>query len=171
MADNAIASRVLAAALAVNPAPAPDAASPLASTVDSAILEWLLMAPDAAAARRHLFGDLAAAKRFGGGGWTDWNDGHSYHAPVGAYLPNPWGFHDMQGNVSEWCADEFHKTLVDEEGERLARDSSSHQVWARSRRGVHFQSQPLEARSAHRHGDSPRGGNVTHGVRLARAVR
>ncbi len=37
------------------------------------------------------------------------DDGFSYTAPVGAFLPNDYGLFDMSGNIAEWCLDAFHK--------------------------------------------------------------
>jgi len=37
-------------------------------------------------------------------GWYTSNSSFKTH-PVGQKIPNPWGFYDMYGNVSEWCYD------------------------------------------------------------------
>ena len=85
--------------------------------------------------------------------------------PVGQKLANPWGLHDMHGNVLEWCQDWYGDyaggIAVDPRGP----DTGSDRVirggdWAILARGC---------RSAYRNGRGPDGGGIGIGFRVVLA--
>jgi len=75
------------------------------------------------------------------------NDGYAVHAPVGMFLPNVFGLHDVQGNIFEWCEDVYAESY-----ENTPIDGSANKMGALTRavRGGSWRSMGFHCRSAYR---------------------
>lgn len=112
--------------------------------------------------------DLAAAATYPNWHWhATCLDGFVQTAPVGQFPPNPWGLHDMSGNVWEWVQDCWHSDYTGA--------PSTSEAWVqggdcgkRVNRGGGWGNHPRSMRSASRDADSAVGFSNAMGFRVAR---
>jgi len=105
--------------------------------------------------------------------WYKPNGGGETHR-VGITRPNPWGFHDMYGNVWEWCEDQFigepypasTTGVIDDPCFRGSEGGNQYQVV----RGGSFAFSARLCRSANRNGFDPWQWDSDTGLRLGRTV-
>jgi len=96
------------------------------------------------------------------------NDGYQWHAPVHSFRPNPFGLHNICGNVSEWCADQFRSYNDPTDPKNGERQGPPTRV--RAIRGAGYENSELFARSAVRQQGSPEIKGPRLGVRPARVL-
>jgi formylglycine-generating enzyme required for sulfatase activity len=108
-----------------------------------------------------------------GAGWPhveEWlDDGYALHAPVDHYKPNPFGLHNVHGNVWEWCRENygFYADAKETEGDGFREGG---EPTLRVLRGGGFYFEATRARSATRYRFNPEDKYDSLGVRPARRV-
>jgi formylglycine-generating enzyme required for sulfatase activity len=88
---------------------------------------------------------------------AEWDDGYCYVSPVGCFPANPFGLHDMDGNLTEWCQDWYEDDWIQPPSRK-------------NFRGGTYALPPAECMSAVRGFEVPTGGNYARGMRVGLTV-
>lgn len=97
-------------------------------------------------------------------GWSAQNSGGEVHRVAEKQQPNPWGFHDINGNLREWVWDQYC-IPPDDSDSRPGRDCGES---ARVVRDGSYADEPRYSRSANRCGDGETHTCGPVGFRVAR---
>jgi formylglycine-generating enzyme required for sulfatase activity len=80
------------------------------------------------------------------------DDGYAVTSSVGKFPPNPFGLHDMLGNVMEWCEDVYYQEAYGKHQQK--NPSYTEDGPFRVSRGGSWYFEPSNERCAYRHSDS-----------------
>jgi len=108
-------------------------------------------------------------KRWIGFGAAECDDGHAGPSPVGRFPPNPFGLHDMLGNVFEWVEDRWHPDYAGAPEDGSVWDRGGDET-RRVRRGGSCDKSHSGVRAAYRHADSPNNRERDTGFRVLREL-
>ncbi|MCG8651925.1 MAG: formylglycine-generating enzyme family protein [Pirellulales bacterium] len=87
-------------------------------------------------------------------GWFFDNSDDAYQE-VGQLKPNPWGLHDMHGNVAEWVLDQYWEDLYEQKTDQVDPLAIPLKLYPRVVRGGGWNDDPDMLRSAARRGSDP----------------
>jgi len=92
--------------------------------------------------------------------WYKGNSGRRPR-PVGQKLPNPWGIHDMHGNVWEWCNDFYQVDYYQESPKKNPKGPETGET--KVLRGGGWSSDAEDCRSSYRYNENPGYSDVCFG--------
>ena len=98
--------------------------------------------------------------------WFDLNSGAATQ-PVGLKRANPWGFHDILGNVWEWCQDVWHDGYLGAPDDGRAWVDAADKQPRRCQRGGAWDMNAFRCRSAYRSYDHRELATNRFGFRIA----